>query len=366
MILARYVANRYLRAFLLLAGVFLAILLLIDMVEQIRRFSDNGITLGDAAKLSALSVAGSFYAILPLIALLAAIMMFLGLSRSSEMVAIRASGRSALRVVSAPAVMAALIGIFAVAVLNPMVAATESKYSAAVAGIQSGAAQTVSLSENAVWLRQPVGENGGQMMIRAARTSPDATTLYHPSFVIYEPAIGPATRIEAREAVLADGNWHLSDVKQWTLTDPNPEASASRSDSLILPTELTAERIRDGFGSPQAIPVWELPAYIAGLERAGFSALRHRVWLQMELALPLTLAAMVLVASVFTIRHMRGRKTGGLVVAAFTCGLALFFLRSMAQVLGDSAGLPPTFAGWAPPIIAMLFSIGALLQLEDG
>lgn len=125
MILARYVANRYLRAFLLLAGVFLAILLLIDMVEQIRRFADNGITLGDAAELSALAVAGSFYTILPLIGLLAAIMLFLALSRSSEMVAIRASGRSALRVVAAPAVMAALIGIFAVAVLNPMVAATE-------------------------------------------------------------------------------------------------------------------------------------------------------------------------------------------------------------------------------------------------
>lgn len=366
MILARYVANRYLRAFLLLAGVFLAILLLIDMVEQIRRFSDNGITLGGAARLSALSVAGSFYAILPLIALLAAIMLFLALSRSSEMVAIRASGRSALRVVSAPAVMAALIGVFAVAVLNPMVAATEAKYSAAVARIESGSTQTVSLSEDAVWLRQPVGDNGGQMVIRAARTSPDATTLYDASFIIYEPEVGPATRIESREAVLRDGNWQLSGVKQWTLTDPNPEATSSRSESLNLPTELTAERIRDGFGSPQAIPVWELPAYIAGLERAGFSALRHRVWLQMELALPLTLAAMVLVASVFTIRHMRGRKTGGLVLAAFTCGLALFFLRSMAQVLGDSAGLPPAFAGWAPPIIALLFSIGALLQLEDG
>lgn len=366
MILARYVANRYLRAFLLLAGVFLAILLLIDMVEQIRRFADNGITLGDAAELSALAVAGSFYTILPLIGLLAAIMLFLALSRSSEMVAIRASGRSALRVVAAPAVMAALIGIFAVAVLNPMVAATESKYSAATARIESGTTQTVSISEDALWLRQAMGQDGGQMMIRAARSSPDATTLYDASFVIYEPTIGPATRIEAREAVLADGNWQLRDVKRWSLTDPNPEATASRADAMSLPTELTADRIRDGFGSPQAIPVWELPAYIAGLERAGFSALRHRVWLQMELALPLTLAAMVLVASVFTIRHMRGRKTGGLVMAAFTCGLALFFLRSMAQVLGDSAGLPPAFAGWAPPVVALLFSIGALLQLEDG
>lgn len=145
MILARYVANRYLRAFLLLAGVFLAILL-IDMVEQIRRAADMGITIGTAARLSALSVvAGSFGNILPLIALLAGIMLFLNLSRSSEMVAIRASGRSGLRTVPAPAVMAALICIAAVAILNPIVAATQTHYLAAVARIESGAS-TVSLA----------------------------------------------------------------------------------------------------------------------------------------------------------------------------------------------------------------------------
>ena len=80
----------------------------------------------------------------------------------------------------------------------------------------------------------------------------------------------------------------------------------------------------------------------------------------------LMLAAMVMVASVFTMRHMRGRKTGGLVLGAFAAGLALFFLRNMAQVLGDNAGVPPSLAGWAPPIVGILFAIGILLQLEDG
>ncbi|WBU54733.1 LPS export ABC transporter permease LptG [Paracoccus sp. SCSIO 75233] len=366
MILARYIANRYLRAFLLLAGVFLAILLLIDMVEQIRRFSDDGISIGGAARLSALSVAGSFYNILPLIALLAGIMLFLGLSRSSEMVAIRASGRSALRCVMAPSVMALLIGIFCVGILNPIVAATEARYSAAVARIESGTAQTVSLGNDSVWLRQGLGESEAQMMIRAARTSPDATTLYGASFIIFEPQTGPATRIEAAQAELTDGEWKLTKVKEWQLTDANPEADARALKSLILPTDLTAERIRDGFGSPQAIPIWELPKYIAGLKRAGFSALRHQVWLQMELALPLMLAAMVLIASVFTMRHMRGRKTGGLVLGAFAAGLGLFFLRSMAQVLGENAGVPPALAGWAPPLVAILFAVGILLSLEDG
>ena len=106
MILQRYLARRFLRQFLLVTAVFVAILFLIDLVEQIRRFSDQDMGLIGAAGLSALNITASFYSILPLITVLAGIALFLGLSRSSELVAIRASGRSGLRALSAPVIAA--------------------------------------------------------------------------------------------------------------------------------------------------------------------------------------------------------------------------------------------------------------------
>ena len=127
MILSAYVARRFLRLFLIIAAIFGAILFLIDIVEQIRRFSDQDIGLSGAAVLSLLNITASFYSIMPLMAVLAGIALFLSLSRSSELVAIRASGRSGLRVLAAPAVTAALIGAIAVMVLNPMVAATSKR-----------------------------------------------------------------------------------------------------------------------------------------------------------------------------------------------------------------------------------------------
>lgn len=373
MILSAYVGRRFLRLLLLIAAIFAAILFLIDIVEQIRRFSDDGIGLSGAAGLSALNITGSFYSILPLITVLAGIALFLNLARSSELVAIRASGRSGVRVLAAPAVAAALTGAMCVAVLNPMVAATAKRYDAAVARIQSDGGQTISLSDNAVWLRQALrtrdangSDTSGQVVIRASRASPDATTLYDATFMIFAPDEGPTRRIDAAQARLTSGAWQLTKVKEWPLTEVNPEAMAHSLDRLDLPTDLTAARIRDSFGRPEAIPIWQLPAFIKELERAGFSAQRHKVWLQMELARPLLMAAMVVIAAVFTMRHMRGRKTGMLALGAFGCGIGLFFLRNLAQVLGDNGGIPAALAGWAPPIVALLFALGALLRLEDG
>lgn len=369
MILARYVARRFVRSFLMIAGVFLLILLLIDMVEIIRSFASHDIGLSGAAVLAGLHITGSFYSILPLVTVLGGIALFLGLARSSEMVAIRASGRSALRVAAAPAVTAALIGALAVGLMNPLVALTGSLYDDSVARIENDGQQIVTLSNNALWLRQALVEDGqeaGQVVIRVGRASPDATTLYQASFLIFDPESGPVRRIEAEKAVLAPGAWRLTGVTDYALDQPNPEATALIHETLDLTSDLTASRIREGFGRPEAVPVWQLPAFIAVMERAGFSASRHRVWFQMELARPLLMAAMVLIAAGFTMQHARGRNSGVAVLLAFIAGIGLFFLRNVAQVMGDNGQIHPFMAGWAPPLVGILLALGLILAREDG
>ena len=125
MTLTFYIARRFLKMFVLVFAVFAAILLLIDVIDQLRKV---GVTLSDALYLSLLNVPESLYQILPLIMILTAIALFLGLARSSELVVVRAAGRSGLRFLLAPVVVALIIGAVAVAVFNPLVAATSKTY----------------------------------------------------------------------------------------------------------------------------------------------------------------------------------------------------------------------------------------------
>ncbi|WP_415183290.1 LPS export ABC transporter permease LptG [Phaeovulum sp.] len=371
-----YIARRFLRSFLMVMAIFFCILFLIDMVEQIRRFDADQLGLGGAALLAALGMPGALYTILPLIMVLAAVTLFLGLARSSELVVIRASGRSALAMLIAPVTTALVLGALAVAVGNPLVAATDKRAEELSARFRAGEAQAVSIGREGVWLRQggglaasdtPNGHDATQAVIRAARGNQDATVLYDVTFLIFAPGKGPIRRIFAKEARLGAGKWVLTDVKDWPLaTAGNPEREATHSASLTLPSDLTADRIRDGFGAPSAVSIWALPDFIAGLQRAGFSTRRHMVWLQMELALPFVLAAMVLIAAGFTMRHARFGRTGQMVLLALAAGLGVFFLRNVAQVLGDNGQIPVMLAAWAPPGIALMLSIALLLHLEDG
>ena len=61
MTLSLYIARRFLAMFALVFGVFLGILMLIDVIDQLRRHSDSAITTGQAFVLSALNVPESLY-----------------------------------------------------------------------------------------------------------------------------------------------------------------------------------------------------------------------------------------------------------------------------------------------------------------
>ena len=352
MTLSFYIARKFLTAFVAVSLVFAGLLGLLDMVEQIRRFANTPVTFAQTAGLAALNVPSSLYRILPLIVILATIALFLALARTSELVVIRAAGRSGLRLLVAPVVTALAIGALAVAVMNPIVAATSKEYETLRSHYSSGTESVLSISREGLWLRQ--GGADGQTVIRATRANLDATKLYNVSFLSFSPDGTPAMRIEAAKAELAPGAWKLTDAKVWTFDGtPNPERGARVTRSLTLPSDLTREQIRDSFGTPSAIPIWELPSFIDRLEKAGFSARRHRVWLQMELALPLLLAAMVLIGAGFTMRHSRFGRTGLMVLLALISGFAIFFLRNVAQALGENGQIPVFLAAWSAPVAAI-------------
>ncbi|WP_372603302.1 LPS export ABC transporter permease LptG [Actibacterium sp.] len=361
-----YFARKFGLSLMSVLSAFAGIVLLLDVVEQVRRFEIGTVTFAQILGLSLLNTPDALYSILPLVVMLSTLTLYLRLARSSELVVTRASGRSALRSLMAPVVTALLAGALTVAVLNPLVAATTKKYEETSETYRKGSHSALSISREGLWLRQ--GSSDGQMVIRAPRANSDGTVLYDVTFIAFSRDTGPISRIEARRAELTAGAWQLTDAKQWQLADHslNPEQLAQRFDSLSLASDLTRERIRDSFGAPETVPIWELPRFIRDLEAAGFSARRHRVWLQMELAQPAIFVAMVLLAAVFTMRHTRFGRTGTMVMMAFGLGLGLYFLRDFAQVLGENGQIPVALAAWSPPLAAILMAGGLLLHLEDG
>lgn len=366
MTLQTYITMRFLRSILLVMAIIGGLAGLLTSVENLRIAGEHDASVAEAFILTAFQLPEVLSETFPLILMLAALATFLGLARTSEMVIVRASGVSALRVLAMPLFTVGMMGLAATTVGNPIVAASSDRADTMKARITNQNLSVLSFAGGSLWLRQ--GLESGQTVIQAGRATSEGTVLYGVRLHQFDTENELTSRMEAQTAILGPEVWILRGVQRWNLALGEDAALGipERLVELRLPTNLTREQIQDSFAPPASIPIWTLPAFIAQLEQAGFSATRHRVFLQSEISRPALFIAMVLIGAGFSLRHVRFGQTGIMVLMAIFAGFILYFFKDIAETLGANGDIPVALAAWSAPAAAILLALGLLLHLEDG
>ena len=170
-----YFAAKYVRNFIWTLSIFIIFILLIDFIELLRKFAES-IDFIAVFFLALLKLPESVYQILPLIIIINSAWVFLSLARNSELIVVRAAGKSSASMLIAPATISFLIGVITVGFINPIVASTSKRYADVKAKLVEGQETAISIGNEGLWLRQ--GDEQGHTVIHAQRANSDATKLY--------------------------------------------------------------------------------------------------------------------------------------------------------------------------------------------
>lgn len=358
--LALYIARQFLIG---LGGALLLLCLLafaIDFVELSRRTAgheDVGTSL--ALTLAALRVPFLLQKAVPFAVLFGAMACYTRLTHTHELVVARAAGVSAWQFLMPAVALAALVGAFVIALVNPLSSVLVSRFERLEADLLTGQTSLMSVSSSGLWLRE--GDANGQNVIHAQRVADQGIELNEVIFFFYENTDRFVRRIDAASAVLGDGVWRLERVVVSAPDEPSLVLA-----ELDLPTGLTAARIQESFAAPETMSFWDIPSFVRTLEAAGFSGLRYRLYWHAILSGPVLLVAMVLVGTMFSLRLSRIGGTGLLLLGGLITGFMLYFLTDVSRAVGLSGGLPPALAAWAPALVAMLAGLALVVYVEEG
>jgi lipopolysaccharide export system permease protein len=356
-----YVLNRSLMSVAGALAILASIIGLIDVVELSRDIGARAeVGVLQLMQLMLLRAPLVLLQVLPFIFLFGVLSAFTGLNRRSELIAMRAAGVSAWRFILPVAAAVFLLGVGVVTVINPlatnMSARAETRQAELLEGRQSDKAEEV-------WLSQ--GGQGDQVRLYARDRNELGTELTGVSvrFYVRDDTGGLffTRRIDAERAVLADGEWRLSNARV-----AYPGQPALFTPTISIPTTLDARSTLERFASPRTVSFWDLPGRIARTEAAGLSSLRYRLRWHELLASPLLYAAMSILAAGFSLRLLRLGGLAGLAGAAVALGFILFFANELLSAMGSAELLPPAAAAWAAPVLAMLAGLTLLAFTEDG
>ena len=360
--LSLYIGRHFLLTFIVVFVAFLALVLTFDIVELLRRAASRpDITLSTVLELALLKLPHVGQQMFPFAALFSGMLVFWRLTRSHELMVTRAAGVSAWQFLLPVLVIAFLLGMVKITALSPLSSSMLSRYDRLQASLFEGRYNSLALSESGVWLRQ--SGPTGQAVIHADGVLQQAfeVDLRNVIVFIYEGSDKFIRRFDAKVARLEDGFWHLENA--WV---QSPERQPQFEKEYWLETDLTIAKIQDSFAPPETLSFWSLPEFITNLERAGFTAIRHKLYWHTLLATPFLMCAMVLIAATFTLRHHRWGGTTFIVAGGVLTGFVLYFFSDVVFALGLSDSIPITLAAWTPSGVATLLGVAMLLHLEDG
>ncbi|MCW5772203.1 MAG: LPS export ABC transporter permease LptG [Rhodospirillaceae bacterium] len=357
-----YLVRQFLIAFIGILAVFLAVIFLIDLIELLRRASGKqDATFSVVLGMAIYKLPMTAQKTLPFAVLFGAMYSFWRLNRSSELVALRASGVSVWQFLLPPLGAALLIGVVKITAINPLGAIMTGHYEQLENRFLRMRSNLMAATASGVWLRQI--DSSGQSVIHATSSKVEGKELelQEVMVLLYKGEDEFAGRIDAQSAKLEPGQWRLVNARMAA-----PDKPVRALPSYTFRTDLTIARIQDSFSSASTVSFWELPRFIRSLEATGFSALSHRLYWHSLLAEPLLYCAMVLIAAIFSLRHTRLRGVLFAVAGGIATGFLLFFLSDLVLALAHSTRLPPMLAAWAPVLASTMIGLAVLIHVEDG
>ena len=354
--LSTYLARQFLVGMAIAFVALASLIFLVDLVELGRRASGAataGVWL--VAEMASLHLPYLAQRVVPYAVLIGTMLTLTRLTRTNELAVARAAGVATWQILLPGLGLAVALGVFMMAVFNPLASAMLSRYELLDARNLRGQESKLALSSSGLWLRQ--ADDFGEAVIHAQRISQPGLVLHDVIIFRFQGTDRFVERIDAATARLEHGYWLLSEA---LITGPG-RPSERRAD-YEFETQLTDSQIQESFGSPETLSFWRIPGFIALLERAGFSALKHRLHWHSVLSLPVLLAGMVLVGATFSSRLPRRGASGLMVGVGVLVGFALYVFSDVVTALGLSASIPVLLAAWAPAAVALLAGAAMLLH----
>ena len=358
-VLDLYIARKYLTVSVLSFVGFIGIYYIGTLIDKSERY-----TKGDASGSQLLEYL--FYStpqfiayVVPLATLVAALAAIGGLTRTGELVVMRACGVSLYRA-AAPILLLALVWSGGLFLLDDRVLAHANRRAEVLDDIIRGnEPHTVNVIANSNWL----ADKRNRIYYYSAFEIPRQTLHGLSVFEVSPETFRLSSHTLAPRVTFTDDQWH-ADGGGWVQRFPTAD-SATRESLGERTLDLAAPERFSGMHNDEAalMTFSELRRHIEEQRDSGFRVSASRVQLQARLAFPLVTLVMALIGIPFGVTLGRRGALYGIGVAMIL-GCAYWLVNTFFLAAGQADVLPAALAAWAANLLFLALAAYAMLTVR--
>lgn len=367
----RYIASEIYRSTIAVTLVLVGLFMFFEMIDNLDNI-DERFTFGALLGMQALQIPTRMYDLLPISLLIGAIIALAGLAQRNELVVLRVSGVSSLKLLSMLWLATIPIMIFALLLSEGVTPYAESKtgqLNLQLLGKSSGARMN-----SGYWFREPAGD-GELRVINITRISSESEV---ENIRVYNfDANGKFKELLlAQKGIFQNNELQLTDLRlihsdfdlEAALSDPDapmePLSTSTSLDRYVIDTSLTQERLLASELQPDRMSIIGLLDYIQYLDENHLQSNRQVVALWRKGVYPFTLLVMITLAAPISFMQTRKGGAGLKIFGGILLGVIFFMINQLALNIGMLNNLPPWLTALAPNTIALAIATLALYLIE--
>jgi lipopolysaccharide export system permease protein len=308
-----YIGRTILNHSLLVLAVLLALFTFVTFVDELQDLGIGNYDLLAVAQYIVLTIPQRIYELFPMAALLGTMLGMSSLAVDSELIVMRASGVSLVRIVGAVLKIGGVFVIVAVLVGEVVTPYTETL-------AQRGRAEALEKSikqrsDFGLWMRDHT------TYVSVREVLPDLSIL---GIKVYEFDGKRHLRsaVHASEGRFDEGKWLLTNVNQ-TLFEENKakvvDVEAAYWSSALAPEILSVFLVK-----PEQMSAWHLNSYINHLQENSQDTSQYELAFWQKVIMPFATAAMVVLAIPFVFRQLRSGGFGHSLFIGIMLGLGFY------------------------------------------
>jgi lipopolysaccharide export system permease protein len=371
----RYLATEIYRSSAVVLMALVGLFTFFALVDDLDKVGRGDFKIYHLLFLELLALPTRLYDILPIGLLIGSILALAGLAQRHELVILRVSGISGMRMLVMLWIVTIPVVIFALILAEFLTPAAELKLSEATLSLTGSAGKNAGVLRSGYWFKETTPEGDRIINVGALQSGGGALTV---TLYDFNAARQLTTTVTAVSGAFGTGELALTDVTVNTISPETesalakgsrattPPVTVTKEATRTVPTSLTPELLFARVLTPERMSFIDLFDYIGYLSANHLVAERQIVAVWRKLIYPFTLLVMVTIAAPLGFMQTRRGGVGAKVFLGILLGVGFFMLNQLSLNVGMLNKWPAWLTAVGPNALALVLAMTAVLIVEYG
>ena len=352
----KYLIKNFLGKFFLISLIFLSLIIVLSILEEISFFKNLGASFLFPYFLTLFGAPITLFEIFPFIFLLSTQFLFYDLFKKDELILLKSNGLSNLKIIKILFISSMIMGIVTVFLYYSLASKLKFYYTDIKNNFSNDNKYLAVVTDSGLWLKDEVNNN--TLIVKA--------NYIKDNFLIdviinkFDDKFNLLDTVQANEVDIIDKDWV---IKSAIITKDN--ISQKKNDNIILKTNFDQEKINSLFSNISTLNLLELFDLKEDYEKLGYSSDEIIIHLLKLFSTPLLYGILTVLSSIIMFNFKREKSIVFHVILGIFMSVMIYYLNFLFSSLGNTGKIPIIYSIFMPLLFISLIATIGLIRVNE-